>query len=109
MKKNRKKFDIEAEIEKQMNCWDQVKGNFKIMSDNFESIEKSLKEITANSTVIKDFHKASTEKHNELIDNTYRNMSKSLNRLKATKINITSIKKNLNSSSSISPTLRLPN
>ena len=109
MKKNRKKIDIEAEIEKQMNCWDQVNRNFKIMSESFESIGKSLKEITANSTVIKDFHKESTEKHNELIDNTHRNMSKSLNRLKATKINITSIRKNLPGSSSISPTLRLPN
>ena len=108
MKKNRKKFDIEAEIEKQMNCWDQVNRNFKNMSDNFESIGKSLKEITANSTMIKNFCNESTE-HNELIDNTHRNMSKSLNRLKATKINITSIRKNLPGSSSISPTLRLPN
>jgi len=79
------------------------------MSDSFESIEKSLKEITENSTVIKNFHIETTEKQNELIDNTHRNMSKSLNRLKATKINVTSIKKNLNSGSSISPMLRLPN
>lgn len=109
MKKNRKKMDINVMINKQMNCWDEIKRNFKVVSDNCESIGKNVKEIITKATMIKDFHEARTEKHNELIDNTHRKLSKSLNRLKTTKISITSIKENLNSSSSLSPTLRLPN
>jgi len=102
-------MDINEMIEKQMNCWDQIHRNFKIVSDNCKSIAKNVTEITAKATVLNDFHKANKEKHNELIDNTHRNLSKTLIRIKATKINITSIKKNLNGNSSMSPTLRLPN
>lgn len=110
LRKSNENEIINKKKNKKNGSWDRIQQYIKIMSENIESIGKSLNHISSNSTVTRknEIHNSNLKKKNKVYNKTFTDLNTALNRLKASKININTINKGLDEKS-ITYSYKLPN